>query len=217
MSQFESTRLQSPNDTQWLPDNNILRIFASYFSFESVGDIGIAETLDTFWHVALQDEVERIFIVAGRQNFRFAFTWVSESPCLFIDNAFPPRFPTTASRTGWQMPAGCIGQLPKSTRESRKTPLTKLAIYQWGEAEYAWSTTALISKEEAFRSSVHWQPLVLHREKQYNLHQDWNRKRRMLVNSDMELRFPEMFAAGCNAPDIEVLRMTCTAPTTEKT
>lgn len=36
VGEFESGRLQSPDDTQWLPDDNILGVFPPDFGFEAI-------------------------------------------------------------------------------------------------------------------------------------------------------------------------------------
>jgi hypothetical protein len=90
MRQFKSTGVQRTDNAQRFPDNNILGILAPDFRLESVGHVGITETLDTLWHGAFEYHMEWKLIVARSDNLSLAFARVFECPGLFIKHLFPP-------------------------------------------------------------------------------------------------------------------------------
>lgn len=98
MREFKCTGVQCTDNTQWFPDNDVLGILASDFRFESVGHVGVAETLNTLWHGAFENHMEWELIVARSEYLSLAFARVSECPGLFIEHFFPPRFPATGGR-----------------------------------------------------------------------------------------------------------------------
>jgi hypothetical protein len=104
MREFQRTGLQGPNNAQRSPNNNILCIFAADFSLEAVGDVGVAEAFDTLGHRPFEDDVERVLIVAGREDLGLSLAGFSESPCLLVEYALSPGLSTASGGATREVP-----------------------------------------------------------------------------------------------------------------
>lgn len=85
MCQFQRTGLQGANNPQWLPNDDILDIFAPDLGLEAISYVGISQTLDALWQRTVEDDVEGVFVVARTQGFGFAFAGLAEPPGFFVE------------------------------------------------------------------------------------------------------------------------------------
>ena len=85
MCQFQRTGLQSPDNPQWLPNDDILDIFVPDLGLEAISHVGISQTLDALRQRTVEDDIKGIFVVARTQGFGFAFAGLAESPGFFVE------------------------------------------------------------------------------------------------------------------------------------
>lgn len=85
MCQFQRTGLQGANNPQWLPNDDILDIFAPDLGLEAISHVGIGQTLNALRQRTVEDDIEGVFVVARTQSFGFAFAGLAESPGFFVE------------------------------------------------------------------------------------------------------------------------------------
>jgi hypothetical protein len=95
MRQLQRAGVESSDDAQGFPSNDVLGVLAPNLGLESVHHPCLGQTLHTLRHRALQNDVEGIFIVAGGQHLSLTLARVTESPGLVVEDSFAPGFATT--------------------------------------------------------------------------------------------------------------------------
>lgn len=100
MRQLESTGIQRPDNPERFPDYYVLGVFPSDLGLESVGNPGVTQTLNALRQRALENDIERKFVVVCRKDLSLALGRLPECPCLFVERAFPPWFPSTRGARG---------------------------------------------------------------------------------------------------------------------
>ena len=105
MCQFQRTGLQGANNPQWLPHDDILDVFAPDLGLEAVSHVGVSQALDALRQRTVEDDVERVFVVARAQGLGFALAGLAEPPGFFVERALPPVFAATTGGSRGEVPA----------------------------------------------------------------------------------------------------------------
>lgn len=108
MRQLQRTRLQSANNAQRFPHDDIFRILASDLGLEAIRHVGIREPLDTLWQRPIKNDIERILVVAGAQGLGLGLAWFAKAPGLFVEGFLAPVLATSASGRRGEMPAATL-------------------------------------------------------------------------------------------------------------
>lgn len=105
MRQLQRTRLQSANDAQRFPHDDILCILASDLGLEAIRHVGIRQPLDALWQRPVEDDIEGILVVSGAQGLRLGLARFAKAPGLFVKGFLAPVLATSASGRRGEMPA----------------------------------------------------------------------------------------------------------------
>lgn len=68
MRQLQRAGIQSPDDAQRLPDDDILGVFPSNLGLETICYPAIRQPLYTFRQIATENDIERIVVSIRRQS-----------------------------------------------------------------------------------------------------------------------------------------------------
>lgn len=105
MRQLQRTRLQSANDAQRSPHDDILCILAPDLGLETIRHVGVRQPLDALGQRPVEDYIEGILVVSSAQGLRLGLARFAKAPGLFVKGFLAPVLATSASGRRGEMPA----------------------------------------------------------------------------------------------------------------
>lgn len=99
MCKLKSRRIQSPDDAQRLPNDNILGILPSNLRLETVGNKVIRESFDRLWQITLENDFKGKFVIITTQDLCLPFPGISERPRLLVEDLFSVMLSSTSRRS----------------------------------------------------------------------------------------------------------------------